>query len=191
MEFGGLDTITVHTHNFVWELPFGKDRRYGTSLHPVVEGILGGWRLVGINTMASGVPINLSYSPASTSMVSGLPTYRPNLLGDPLTPSDQRTTQNYLNPAMVEVPPDRSQPFGNAPRNSVRAHPFRQFDLGLHKAFGLGRDQTRLEARIEAFNVLNTTNFGPANGNRSATAFGSITSTSPARQLQLGLKVYF
>ena len=92
---------------------------------------------------------------------------------------------------MVEIPTDRSQPFGNAPRNSVRAHPFRQFDLGLHKAFGLGRDQTRLEARIEAFNVLNTTNFGPANGNRSATAFGSITSTSAARQIQLGLKVYF
>jgi hypothetical protein len=73
----------------------------------------------------------------------------------------------------------------------VRADPFRQFDLGLHKAFGLGREQTRIEARIEAFNVLNTTNFGPANGNRSSSAFGTITSTSAARQLQLGLKLYF
>ena len=25
--------------------------------------MLGGWRLVGINTMTSGVPINLSYTP--------------------------------------------------------------------------------------------------------------------------------
>jgi hypothetical protein len=88
---------------------------------------------------------------------------------------------------MVEIPTDRSQPFGNAARNSVRANLFRQFDLGLHKAFDLGRDQTR----IEAFNLFNTTNFGPANGNRSSSAFGTITSAYPARQIQLGLKFYF
>ncbi len=191
-EFGrsGYDQPFNNTTSFVWELPFGKDRRYGNQLHPVMEGILGGWRLVGINTMTSGVPINLSYGPASNASVSGAPTYRPNLLGDPVTPSDQRTISNFLNPAMVEIP-DRSQPFGNAPRNSVRADPFRQFDLGLHKAFGLGREQTRIEARVEAFNLLNTTNFGSANGNRSSSAFGTITSTAPARQLQLGLKLYF
>ena len=192
-EFGrsGYDQPFNNTTSFVWELPFGKDRRYGNSLHPVLEGILGGWRLVGINTMTSGVPINLSYSPAANAQVSGLPTYRPNLLGDPLTPADSRTSNNYLNAAMVEIPTDRSQPFGNAPRNAARADRFRQFDLGLHKAFGLGREQTRIEARIEAFNVLNRTNFGPANGNRSSSAFGTITSTAPARQLQLGLKLYF
>jgi hypothetical protein len=192
-EFGrsGYDQPINNTTSFVWELPFGKGRRYANDLHPIAEGFLGGWRLVGINTITSGVPINLSYTPAATSSVSGLPTYRPNLLGDPVTPEDQRTINNYLNPAMVEIPTDRSQPFGNAPRNSVRADMFRQFDLGLHKAFGLGREQTRIEARIEAFNLFNTTNFGPANGNRSSSAFGTITSTFPARQIQLGLKFYF
>ena len=193
-EFGrsGYDQPFNNTTSFVWELPFGKDRRYGTKLHPVMEGILGGWRLVGINTMTSGVPVNLSYTPAGSATVSGLPTYRPNLLGDPVIPSGERTIRTLvLDPAMVEVPTDRSQPFGNAPRNSVRSDPFRQFDLGLHKAFGLGRDQTRLEARIEAFNLFNTTNFGSPNGNRSSSAFGTITSAYPARQVQLGLKLYF
>jgi hypothetical protein len=192
-EFGrsGYDQPINNTTSFVWELPFGNGRKYANNLNPVVDGFLGGWRVVGINTITSGVPINLSYTPAATSSVSGLPTYRPNLLGDPVTPEDQRTINNYLNPAMVEIPTDRSQPFGNAPRNSVRADMFRQFDLGLHKSFGLGREQTRIEARIEAFNLFNTTNFGPANGNRSSSAFGTITSTFPARQLQLGLKVYF
>jgi len=192
-EFGrsGYDQPINNTTSFVWELPFGKGRRYADDLPAIMEGILGGWRVVGISTITSGVPINLSYTPAATSTVSGLPTYRPNLLGDPVTPEDQRTINNYLNPAMVEIPTDRSNPFGNAPRNSVRADMFRQFDLGLHKAFDLGRDQTRIEARIEAFNLFNTTNFGPANGNRSSSAFGTITSTSPARQIQLGLKFYF
>ena len=192
-EFGtsGYDQPLNNTTSFVWELPFGKDRRYANSLNPVVEGVLGGWRVVGINTMTSGVPINLSYSPAAAFQVSGLPTYRPNLTGDPLTPGDQRTVSNYLNPATVEIPTDRSQPFGNAPRNAVRSNAFYQFDLGLHKTFGLWREQTRLEARIEAFNVFNRTNFGPANGNRSSSSFGAISTTFPARQIQLGVKLYF
>jgi hypothetical protein len=192
-EFGrsGYDQPVNNTTSFVWELPFGKGRRYATNMNPIVEGVLGGWRLVGINTMTSGMPINLSYSPASAASVSGLPTYRPNLLGDPLAPEDQRTITNYFNKAMIEIPADRSQPFGNGPRNAARADPFKQFDLGLHKAFGLGRENTRLEARIEAFNLFNTTNFQPANGNVSSSAFGTITSTYPARQLQLGVKLYF
>jgi hypothetical protein len=64
-------------------------------------------------------------------------------------------------------------------------------DLGLHKSFGLPGDQKRIEARIEAFNLLNRTNFQSANGNRSSSAFGTITSTYVARQLQLGVKFYF
>jgi hypothetical protein len=192
-EFGtsGYDQPLNNTTSLIWELPFGKDRKYASNMNPVMEGILGGWRVVGINTMTSGIPINLSYTPAATSSVGGQFTYRPNLLGDPVTPAAQRTVLTYLNPATVEVPTDRSQPFGNAPRNAARSDPFYQLDFGLHKVFGLGRDNTRLEARVEAFNVLNKTNFGTANGNRSQTNFGAIGSTFPARQIQLGIKLYF
>jgi hypothetical protein len=192
-DFGrsGYDQPFNNTTSFVYELPFGRDRRFASSLNPVLEGILGGWRVVGINTMTSGVPVNLSYSPSATFSVSGSPTYRPNLLGDPLTPSDQRTITNYLNPATVEIPTDRTQPFGNAPRNAARAPSFYQFDLGLHKSFALGSQDRRLEARVEAFNLFNKTNFGSPDGNRSSTTFGRISTTYPARQIQLGVKLYF
>ena len=108
-EFGrsGYDQPLNNTTSFVWELPFGKDRRYASNMNAVLEGILGGWRLVGINTLASGTPVNLSYSPVAAFSVSGSPTYRPNLLGDPLTPEDQRTIGNYLNSADGRDP-DRS-----------------------------------------------------------------------------------
>jgi len=157
-----------------------------------MEGILGGWRLVGINTMTSGVPINLSYTPAAAFNVSPNPTYRPNLTGDPVTPSDQRTIANYLNPATVEIPTDRSQPFGNAPRNVARGPAIYTLDMGLHKSLGLGVGQTRLELRVEAFNILNKTNFGSPNGNRSDANFGTIrTLSSFPRQIQLGAKLDF
>ena len=192
-EFGrsGYDQPVNNTTSFVWELPFGKDRRYASNMGAVLEGILGGWRLVGINTLTSGTPVNLSYSPAAAFSVSGSPTYRPNLLDDPVTPEDQRTISNYLNPAAVEIPTDRSQPFGNAPRNAARGPGFAQFDLGLHKAIGLGSDATRLEVRFEAFNLFNRSNFSTPNANRSNANYGTITSTSAARQIQLGVKVHF
>jgi len=175
----------------VWELPVGRGKRFGNNFSPLMQGLLGGWRLVGINTMTSGLPVNLSYTPAGTSTVSVAtrPTFRPNLLGDPVTPDGGPA--NYLDKSMVEIPTDRSQPFGNAPRNSVRGPWFRQLDLGLHKAFDLGFAGSRLETRIEAFNLLNTTNFGAPNGNFSSNGFGTITSAAPARQIQLGVKLYF
>ncbi|MEP6914374.1 MAG: TonB-dependent receptor [Acidobacteriota bacterium] len=190
-EFGrsGYDQPLNNTTSVVWELPFGKGRKFASGMNPLMEGILGGWRVVGINTMTSGVPINLSYSPSAAFSVGGTVTYRPNLSGDPLTPDGG--VSNYLNQATVVVPTDITQPFGNAPRNAARGTPFYQMDLGLHKAFGLQGDARRIEARIEAFNLLNRTNFQTANGNRSSSAFGTITSAFPARQLQLGVKLYF
>ena len=124
--------------------------------------------------------------------MSGSPTYRPNLTGDPLTPSGAADHHQLVQPGDGGDPDrlDRSRSATRRATSSARTA-FYQFDLGLHKKFGLGRDQTRLEARIEAFNVLNKTNFRSANGNRSSSAFGTITSTYPARQIQLGVKLYF
>ena len=190
-EFGrsGYDQPYNNTTSVVWELPFGKGRKWGADMNPVMDGFLGGWRIVGINTATSGVPINLSYTPTAQFSVGGTVTYRPNLTGDPLTPDGG--VSNYLNPATVVVPTDVTQPFGNAPRNVARGTAFNALDLGLHKSFGLQGDSKRIEARIEAFNLFNHTNFQTANGNRSSAAFGTITSAFPARQLQLGVKFYF
>ena len=150
----------------------------GERAQPDRRGIVGGWRLTAINTMTSGLPVNLSYSPSSTFQVSGVPTYRPNLIGDVY---GDRTIDNYFNKDNVVIPTDRTQPFGDAPRNVARGPAIYSLDLGLHKGFGLGLGDSRLEFRIEAFNALNKTNFGAPNGNRSSTDFGTIRTLSTRR----------
>jgi hypothetical protein len=105
-------------------------------------------------------------------------------------PASERSPSGYFNRDCVQIPTDPSQPFGNAARNSARGDSIYQLDMALSKWFSLWRD-SRLEFRLEAFNVLNKTNFRVPNGNRSAAAFGTITSTYDARQLQLGLKFVF
>ncbi|MEJ7605581.1 MAG: hypothetical protein WKF37_04800 [Bryobacteraceae bacterium] len=97
---------------------------------------------------------------------------------------------NYLNPATVVLPTDSSSPFGNAGRNIVRGPNFRQLDLGLHKDFRIS-ESSRIEFRAEAFNALNRTNFTSPDSNRSNNTFGRISSTFPARELQLALKYIF
>ncbi len=121
----------------------------------MIEGIVGGWRLTAINTMTSGLPVNLNYSPSSTFSVSAAPTYRPNLVGDVYGDRQRSTTTSTATTSSSR--PIATQPFGNAPRNVARGPAIYSLDLGLHKGFGLGLGDSRLEFRIEAFNALNKT----------------------------------
>jgi len=191
-DFGtsGYNQPLNNTSTIVWELPFGRDRKWGNGMGSIANAVLGGWRMTAINTMTSGVPVNLSYGPAANFSVSGAPTYRPNVTGD-IYAADPGPL-GYFNPANVVIPTDSAQPFGNAPRNAARGPAIYTLDMGLHKTFDLPGSQTGFEFRLEVFNVMNRTNFGAPNGNRSSTAFGTITSlaTTP-RQVQLGVKVNF
>jgi hypothetical protein len=148
--------------------------------------------------MRSGRTVNLRYATSGpTPVTSGLATFlggvtlRPNVLGDALAPEGERSIDNYFNKTNV-VLPGENQPFGNAGRNIVRGYPFYQFDCGVEKRFAIPvRDNMYLKFRAEAFNLLNKTNFGAPNGDRSSGAFGTIRSTYVARQLQLALKLVF
>jgi hypothetical protein len=189
-----------NTTSVVYDLPFGKGRKLASGLPNYADAVVGGWRLTLINTMSSGLPVNLTYSPAAAFQVGSSLTYRPNLTGQSLI-ANSDDPNNYLNFNSVSVPTDRSRPFGNAGRNIVSGPNFFQTDLGLHKAFPVWKETTKLEFRMEAFNLFNHTNFTApdsnasnirfdANGNYTG-SFGKITSAFPARQIQFALKLIF
>jgi len=86
------------------------------------------------------------------------------------------------------------------PRNSVRGYDYWDADMGLTKDFVL-TERARLQFRAEAFNLFNHTNFsdpntilpntGEALTPTTAGTFGQITSTLPARELQMAAKIVF
>jgi hypothetical protein len=183
------------TTSFVWGLPFGQGQRWASNASRVLDALIGGWQLAGINSVYSGEPVTFIYNPGATFIVSGIAqdfrganNYRPNVTCDPMASGADRTIANWFNRACVVVPTDPSQPFGNAARNSVRGPLSWQFDFAASKKFALG-GPAQLEFRLEAFNLLNRTNFRAPNGNRSAAGFGTITATNDPRQLQLGFKL--
>src|SRR5258708_35910475 len=191
----GYDQPINNTTSAVWDLPFGRGRHYGSNLPFIVDTLLGGWGLSGINTMTSGQPINLTYDPSAAVMETdgskNSAIYRPNITGDPMEPSGQQTINQYFNPNTVQVPTDVTHPYGNAGRNIGRSNAYFNLDLGIHKQFPIWKEGRYLQFRTEFFNSLNKTNFSPANGDRSSSSFGTITSTFPARQVQFALKLIF
>ncbi len=182
------------TTSFMWALPFGRGRHWASDVAPLVDAVIGGWQFAGVNRINAGEPVTLIYNAGATFLVSGITqdfrganNYRPNVTCNPYAQGSAQTIQNWFDKACVTAPTDPSQPFGNAGRNTVRGPRFWQLDTALSKRFALGGPAI-FEFRLEAFNLLNRTNFRAPNGNRSAGAFGTITSAHDPRQLQLGFK---
>ncbi len=188
-----------NTTAVLYELPFGRGRRFANSLPLPVEWLAGGWQLSAINSLWSGTPVNLTYNaPLQFQVSQTLPdwrggiSYRPNVLGPVMVPKGERNQDRWLDPAKVVIPTDPSQPFGNAGRNIARRPGLAQLDLGIQKSFVLPwREGMALQFRGEAFNAFNRTNFGNPQINRSVATFGTIRSTFPARQIQFALRLQF
>ena len=186
------------TTSVVWDVPVGRGKRFLNDAPLIVEALLGGWQLAGVNTIAPGESVTLTYTPLAAFQVSaiqqdfrGANNYRPNVVGDVLMPEEGRTPQAYLNRDAVVVPTDPSQPFGDAGRNTVRGPLLWTLDVQASKRIAAPWPQGTIELRLEAFNVLNRTNLRAPNGNRSAAGFGSITTTYDPRILQIGIKASF
>jgi Carboxypeptidase regulatory-like domain/TonB dependent receptor/TonB-dependent Receptor Plug Domain len=177
------------TFSVLYDIPVGKGRHFNVD-SKALDYVVGGWSANMINTMTSGLPIDVGYSTSSQQQISDLVTPRPNLVsGQPLYLSTGNPIY-YLNPAAYSVP-SYTQPFGNAPRNNVKTPAVYETDFGLHKNFPI--TETRyLQFRAEAFNLLNKTNFATVSGtNANSSGFGVFNATFPARQLQLALKLVF
>ena len=95
--------------------------------------------------------------------------------------------------------------FGTVSRNSNRAPGEVDFDASVSKDFQIF-ERLHFQFRVDAFNVINHTNFSAPSGSLVVTAdpvnarnatfatssgFGKITGTQPNRQLQLSSRFYF
>ena len=200
----GYDQPINNTTSIVYDLPYGHGRRYGAGSNFLVNAVLGGWQTTVINTMTSGLPFNFTYTTSSSNPLytTDLVTFRPQLIlptANIKAPASNRVKTataltGYLDKTNLAVPSaalGNTSPYGNVSRNKLRSYAYFNTDLGLHKAFSLWSESSKLDFRAEAFNVLNHVNYQAPDGNISNGSFGTITTAYPARQLQLAAKVIF
>jgi hypothetical protein len=192
------------TLSFIAALPFGKGRMFGDSAPGWQQAILGGWVVTGINSVTSGLPINLTYTPSAQYVVSSTSevySVRPNLVSTAKAVYAPRSnyvkTKSALSGTLLSSQvsiPTPSQYFGNAGRNDLHGPAFAQLTLAVHKTVPLSWEDSNLEFRIEAFNVLNSTNFQyPDTAVTDGASFGTYTAANayPSREVQVALRLSF
>jgi hypothetical protein len=176
--------------SYVWELPFGRGRRYGDQWNAATDFLLGGWQLTGIHVLQSGLALTATLGGASVLNLGGERRARPNLVGDPELPASQRTIQRWFNTDALAAFSPGPQAFGNAGVGIMRGPGHANFDFTLAKDFRIDENH-RVQFRTEIFNAFNRANFGPPNIARDSTGFGQILTAGNARIVQFGLKFYF
>ena len=172
----------------VWELPFGRGKRYFTQ--GIANQVLGNWQVNGIIQLRSGQPYNLAVSGDVANIgntLSFVNYARPNIVGDP-TPA-HRTLNQWFNPAAFAVPVNSYGDFG---RNVLRSASVYDADFSVFKNFPVG-ERFLISFRAEFFNTFNIQNYSaPSNTVIGVAGAGQVTSNVlPPRVMQFGLHLSF
>ena len=190
-ERGLLDTQLAHSFvlSEIWEVPYGRGRRFGSGLNPVVNTVLGGWSLGGILTLTTGHPYNITVNgdPANSGQ-----TDRANLVGDPNAVPGGRSVAQFFNTAAFQA--NQPYTYGNLGRNSMIGPGFSNLDCSLMKEatpFRVKEQPVNTQFRWEFFNIFNHPNFGFPGGTIGTPTFGQLTNASNGRKMQVGLKFIF
>ncbi len=189
-----LDRRHVFSMNYIYELPFFKDR------HDAAGKVLGGWQASGIITYNTGLPFTITTSSYDAAGLGNNPAAiagnRPNILCDP-NASAPHTLQQWFNKACFQTNPGLGPPFvpvanipGTAGRGVVQGPPTARVDFTMTKNIRFG-ETTRLQLRGEAFNILNHTNFRTIGTNVTLGTYGTVTAVRDPRTIQLGAKFIF
>jgi len=168
----------------VWELPFGRGRRFGAHLPKWAEIPAGGWQLNGVVTHQSGDPLTwgniLFQGDIHTIALSG----------------DQRSVDEWFN---VNAGFVRSSSLQLA--SNIRTFPLRlagvrgdgqnMVNLSAIKFFAI-TEKVKFQFRAEAYNSFNHPNLTDPNVSVTSTAFGTITAQNGGpRSFQIAGKITF
>ncbi len=173
-------------HN--WNIPVGRDRYWKLGNNAVANLILGGWRLSGVHTVASGAPFTPGVANAPLLNDPDFQGLRADVAGNWQVANPN--ANEWFNPAAFTEP---QQPYrqGTAGRNSLRGPKLWESDLSLSKNL-LSSERRSLDLRADAFNVFNHANLANPNSTIDTSGAGQITAIQvPMRQMQFGLHFQF
>jgi hypothetical protein len=172
--------------SYVYELPLGRGKHFGSSAGGVMEQVIGGWQVTGITTLQSGQPFTALMGFDNANVGDG--TARPNQVGNPNLSRGKRSPTHWFDTNAFVAPPFGT--FGNAGRNDIIGPGLNNFDFSALKIFRLAEER-RIEFRTEIFNIFNHTNFTTVGNVINTGSFGQLTASRDPRIIQFGLKVLF
>jgi hypothetical protein len=163
----------------VWDVPVGRERRFGRDLHRVLDAVVGGWEVAGIYRYESGQYLRFD------GMLA--PSQTPDTIGE------VGAGKYWFDVAGFERLPAFTRRANPWQYDELKGPNFTNVDLALSKRVPL-RDNVKLNFRLEAYNLLNTMNWAMPSTTIGASDFGQVLRQADAyfgRQLQYTLRVEF
>jgi hypothetical protein len=172
--------------SFVYDLPFGRGRTFGSGWGGVLNQLAGGWQINGIAQFQTGFPITVRR--AGDPLAVGTDgAVRPDMVCNPNLPRGEQTLDRFFDTSCFVAPADR---FGNAGRSTVTGPGTHMWDMAVYKNFAI-RETTSLQFRGEFFNAFNHPNWNMPGRDTGQSSFGVISSAQDPRIIQFGLKLLF
>jgi len=187
--------------SMLWELPFGRGRRWASGMSRGADWALGGWTISSTLQAATGEffsPTYNGFDVSNTNEFSG----RPDRVGDGNLPGSQRELGRWFDLSAFVVPGDLdgdNRPdinvgrFGNSAPNILEGPGLFSLGLGLHKYFQI-TEQARIIVQGTFTNAPNHPGYAnPVSDIRSSSA-GFVRSTSRfggPRRGQLAVRLEF
>ncbi len=170
---------------FLYELPFGHDRHFGSHVSRGLDLLVGGWDVTGVTLIQSGpflTPFFSNGDPSGTgTTVRGFTaSQRPDQVANGNLSNP--TPDAYFDRSAFVKPADNIGRFGNAGVGTLEGPGTSVFSMTLGKSFAAG-GTTRLRFEMAFSNLFNIENLAvPGTLNITSSSFGRITGTQTVDQ---------
>jgi hypothetical protein len=176
------------TADYLWELPFGHDKRWLTGNAPL-RAVFGDWQWSGDWTIASGLPFTPRLLNDINDVNGGTNgTLRPNLVPGQSVSLLNPSIAEWFNTAAFSKPPAGT--YGDARRNSIIGPGSKVFDMAFTKIFPL-KEARVLEFRAQATNIFNLVNYSSIDSNVTSPTFGRVIAAGAMRQFTITSRFRF
>ncbi len=182
--------------NGIWELPFGRGRRFGSSWNRALDAIAGGWSVSAIYQWQSGRPLTIGNNYYYAGDVNQLtadysgdvsqPVFDVSGFYFPDIAESQRRNDPRIN--VNGTPQYRTQPTRPA---KLRGPTLNYMDMSIVKRFDITQ-RVRAQLHFEIYNALNQVFFNNPNLDPRNANFGLVTSQNNVPlNLQIGFRLFF
>jgi hypothetical protein len=181
---------------YVYELPFGRKRQFGSDMPKVLDYIVGGWQLAGNILWTSGSPFTVySGRGTFTNVVNSTADCNgcTRNIGQVVQEGSPGTTVYWFDLATRNLfkTPDAGS-MGNTGRNFFVKPTYFQTDLAVSKNLRL-TERFNLDLRVDIRNLTNHPSFDNPTANITSGTFGRIRDSviSGSRKMQISAKLHF
>jgi hypothetical protein len=187
--------------SYVWQLPFGRGKKYANQINRAADLAIGGWELSGITTFQSGFPFTVQANDVQGINDSQFP--HANLVSGCSIHGSISGKFARFNPACFSQPALGT--FGGLSRNNYRQPGINNWDMAIGKQFSI-TERVKFLFKMDTFNTFNHHQYGgdvgglivAGSGGNAAISntvgnatFGQITQASSSRKLQFSTRLTF